>query len=159
MKTHFKKLKNPNYIGSWDLMDEEGRVKDLTTTITGVKKEMVHDGNGGQEECPVVQLHGVKPLVANSTNLKAISKALGTSFIEEWIGQRITLTVKKIRAFGETHDAIRVLPPAPKKPDLLPNTEQWTAAKAAFDSGSYTIEQIKTKYSLTPENEKLLCSK
>ena len=39
-KTHFKKLRNPNYIGGWDLIDA-----DKTVTITKVTKEMVHDGS------------------------------------------------------------------------------------------------------------------
>jgi hypothetical protein len=48
-KTHFKKLRNPDYLGSWDLIDENGTVKNRAFTITGVKKEMVHDGKGGKD--------------------------------------------------------------------------------------------------------------
>ena len=42
-KTHYKVLRNPNYIGGWDLIDA-----DKTVTITKVTKEMVHDGKGGE---------------------------------------------------------------------------------------------------------------
>ena len=57
MKTHFKKLKNPDYLGSWDLMDQNGNAKNTILTIKEVKTEMVHDGKGGQENCTTVHFH------------------------------------------------------------------------------------------------------
>jgi len=41
--------------------------------------------------------------------------------------------------------------------EFTPEHPNWDKAKAALESGNYTIEQIKEKYNLTPENEKLLC--
>ena len=156
MKTHFKKLQNPNYLGSWDLADANGNYQDRVVTLTSVKKEMVHDGKGGQEECVTVQLKGLKPIIANSTNLKAIVKATGSPFIEDWAGKQITLTVKKIKAFGDTVDAIRVNPASVKLPELTPTHPKWAGAKASLADKSTTIETIRTHFTLTPENEALL---
>jgi hypothetical protein len=108
-KTHFKKLRNPNYIGAWDLMDENGKITNLVVTISDTKKEMVFDGNGKQEECVVFYFTEKKPMVMNATNLKTISKVLDSPFIEDWRGKQIELTVKKVKAFGEVHDALRVV--------------------------------------------------
>ena len=109
MKTHFKKLRNPDYIGSWDLADENGVFHPKTLTISNVKKQMVFDGKGGQEECVVIHFQEAKPMVANATNLKTISWLLSSPFIEDWIGQQITLKVEQVKAFGEYHDALRVM--------------------------------------------------
>ena len=144
-KTHYKKLRNPNFIGGWDLLDA-----DKTVTITKVTKEMVHDGKGGQSECCTVHFTECKPMVANATNLKRISKLLNSQFIEDWIGKQITLTTEKVRAFGEVHDAVRVS----TKPEMTADT--LAKAKAAIAAGSVTLDAIKKKYTLTAEMEAAL---
>jgi hypothetical protein len=40
--------------------------------------------------------------------------------------------------------------------DFTPDHPNWDKAKAAIESGKYTIDDVKEKYNLTPENEKLL---
>jgi hypothetical protein len=147
MKTHFKKLRNPNYIGSWDLADENGNFKDLTVTITGATKEMVHDGKGGQEECSVVYLKGLKPMVANATNLKMIAKVTKSPYIEDWSGKQIILTVKQVKAFGEMHDAIRVKNEVPVKPAMTSSHANYALVVSAVKSGK-TRQDIETKYSV-----------
>ena len=63
----------------------------------------------GKEECTVARFEeNVKPFILNTTNCKAISKVWGTPYVEDWIGRKITLKVKKISAFGEMTDAVRV---------------------------------------------------
>lgn len=152
MKTHFKKLKNPNYLGSWDLMDSEGKIQNLVMHIADVKKEIVFDGTGKSEECVVLHFKEKKPMVMNSTNLKTVSKVLDTPFIEEWIGQPIEITVKKVRAFGETHDALRILPIKPSVNKQKPSFTSDKFEKAAAAGAS--IESIKERYSVSPEIEK-----
>jgi hypothetical protein len=43
--------------------------------------------------------------------------------------------------------------------ELTPEHPNWDKVKAAIESGGFTIEQVKSKYTLSNENEKLLCSK
>lgn len=157
-KTHFKKLRNHNYIGSWDLVNQDGSYTDKVVTIAGVKKEMVHDGKGGQSECMTVAFKECKPMVCNSTNAKQIAKVTGSDFIEEWTGKQIILTVAKVKAFGDMHDAIRVSNKPVVKPTLELNTPTFDKAKKAIDTKSVTIEQIKAKYNLTAEVEAALIS-
>lgn len=151
MKTHFKKLRNPDYLGSWDLADDEGVYHNKVVTLGNVSKKFVHDGKGGGDECVVAELAGLKPMILNSTNLKTISKLLDTPFIEDWKGQKIELTVAKVKAFGETHDALRVSKAKPAAKAKL----DFTADKFenAFAKGA-TIDKIKAIYNVTPEIEK-----
>jgi hypothetical protein len=155
MKTHFKKLRNPDYLGSWDLADANGVFKNKILTIKDVKKEMVHDGKGGQDDCVTVHFIDSKPMIMNSTNLKTISKSLDTPYIEEWVTKKIELTVSKVKAFGEIHDALRVVK---SSLELTPKHPKWNQAKKALEENNVIIEAIKKQYTISPENEKLLCS-
>lgn len=168
-KTHFKKLKNPNFVGSWDLADDAGKYHDKNVTIVAIKKDTVHDGRGGSDECTVVELKETKPMVANSTNLRAIAKIAGSPYIEDWVGKVICLTVQKVRAFGEVHDAIRV-----KKPIVTPKAQPQAAAtpqaqakqplsQERFENALKAIEEDKIdaqsiidKFDLTPEQSQQL---
>lgn len=49
-------------------------------------------------------------------------------------------------------------PQAVVKETFDPTHKAWSKAIEALKSGSVTIEQIKTKYDISPENEKLLCA-
>lgn len=155
MKTHFKKLRNPDYLGSWDLADANGNFKNRILTIKEVKKEMVHDGKGGKEDCVTVYFIEAKPMIMNSTNLKTIHKSLGTPYIEDWSGKKIEVTVEKVKAFGEVHDALRVIKTSL---ELDPKHPKWNGAKEAIKAGTVSIDQIKKQFTISPENEKLLCN-
>lgn len=114
-KTHWKKLTNPNYLGSWDFQPGEER----TVTIKEVKQEIVQNQNG-KEECTVAYfVEDIKPLILNKTNGGMIAKVWGTPYIEDWSGKKITLKVKKISAFGEMVDAVRVSPERPTEEKII----------------------------------------
>lgn len=154
-QTHWKKLTNPNYIGAYSL--DEG--SELIVKIVKVQREQVLGMDGKKEECTVAHLVGQKPFIINSTNAKAITKAHGTPYIENWAGKLITLYVAKVKAFGDTVEALRVKPTAPviELPELNPSHPKWEGAKNAIKSGNTTLEAIKKVYSLTTENEIELC--
>ena len=152
-KTHWKKLRNPNYIGSYELMDGSDN-PELIVTIEKVIKEMVKGSDGKSEECTVAYLKGQKPMILNSTNSKAIESIVGSPFIEDWSGQRICLYVKQIRAFGEMVDALRVKD-APKKQSLTPGSQAWNKAAQYLSEGG-AISDILKKYPLTEEEQNKL---
>lgn len=103
-KTHWKKLTNPNYLGSYAFQPGEEK----TVTIKEVKRKIVQNQNG-KEDCTVAYfVEDVKPLILNKTNCDMIAKVWGTPYIEDWSDKKITLKVKKISAFGEMVDAVRV---------------------------------------------------
>ena len=108
-ETHWKKLTNPNYLGSYAFIPGEEKI----VTIESVAKEQVVGESGKTEDCIVAHLIGEKPLILNKTNCKAISKLFGTPYIEEWAGRKIVLAVQRVKAFGEEVDAVRVKPKLP----------------------------------------------
>lgn len=108
-ETHWKKLTSPNYLGSYAFNPGEEKI----VTIESVGKEPVMGEGGRTEDCIVAHLVNEKPLVLNKTNCKAITKLLGTPYIEEWAGHKIVLAVQRVKAFGEDVDAIRVKPKLP----------------------------------------------
>ena len=116
-KTHWKKYNNPDYLGAYAFQPGEEK----TVTIKEVKREMVFNPSGsGKEECTVAHfVEDVKPLILNVTNCKTISKVWGTPYIEDWAGRKITLKVKKISAFGEMVDAVRVSPDRPQEEKII----------------------------------------
>ena len=157
MKTHWKKMFNTDYLGSWDLEQEQDRI----VTITKVDKTMVKSAqNPKGEECPVIHFAEFeKPMVLNVTNCKTIEKMFGP-MIEDWPKQRVTLFVKKrVKAFGDYVDALRVRPTSPQKPELKPGSKKWDGARQAIAEGNTTIEAIEGVYLLTEENKLKLCSK
>jgi len=109
MKTHIDKLRNPNYLGGWDLMDAEGKTIDKIVTIKEIKNESVFNQKNQIEEQVITLLfEECKPIILNATNRKTLKKVTETGYIEDMIGKKIQLTTKRIKAFGEFHDAIRI---------------------------------------------------
>jgi len=142
-KTHWKKLTNTNYLGSYAL--QAG--KDLVVTITEVKKEMVKDATGSESECLIVHLQNQKPLICNKTNAKSIAKATGSPFIEDWKGKQIALYIASVRAFGETVDGLRVRPTTVKTKAL--SDDEFKKLLEAIKSGKYTVEKAMDSFKFT----------
>ena len=112
MKTHWRKLHNPDYLGAYAL--DPG--KDMILTIKSAANEMVIGADGKKEECMVMRFvePGVKPMIVNATNAKTISKIYKTPYIEEWAGKKIQIFSDNVKAFGEVVEALRIRPFEPK---------------------------------------------
>jgi len=85
------------------------RAADLTTlrttaTITGVREELL-----GEDKKPkvVVEFTGLKPLVANLTNLDALCALFGDEETA-WLGRSVTLVKSRAAFQGRQVDAVRV---------------------------------------------------
>ena len=142
MKTHWKKLTSPNYLGSWSFQPGEEK----TLTIKEVKQEMVQN-QSGKEECTVAHfLEDVKPLILNTTNCKTISKVWGSPYVEDWAGRKITLKVKKISAFGEMVDAVRVSNERPVEESIICEACGKVITSASGRSAKEIATATKTKY-------------
>lgn len=156
MKTHFKKLKNTNYLGSWDLANDDGTFKEAIVTMENTKKEIVFDGQGGKEDLPVLRFKGIqKPMVMNATNLKQVAKITGSAFVEDWEGKQICLFVQKVKAFGEWHDALRIKAPVAPQKHPLPK-DRFDKAIESVKVGKYAKDKLKADFALTPEQIKVL---
>jgi len=156
MKTHWKQLVNPDYLGAYSL--PEG--KDITIKIKQVVREIVKGINGKSEECTVAHIEGNKPLILNRTNCKTIAKIYGTPFIEDWSGKSITIYAAVTKLKGDDVECLRIRELAIDKPKLNTDNDQFNKAKQAIESGTITreqaIEKLKKVFSLTPEIEKAL---
>ena len=154
MKTHWKKLTNPNYLGSYAFQPGE----EIIATIKKVENEKVKNQDGKEEVCLVAHFKEdkIKPLILNKTNAKMIAKVHGTPYIEEWPGKSIQLYVSKVRAFGETVDAVRVRDLIPKVAKQKLDPKRFEGAKASIDRGDITLEALKQRFDLTPEQLKQL---
>ena len=119
--THWKKMENPDYIGSYAFQPGEKK----TLTIRAVTRETITGAEGKREECTIIHwLEKEKPLIMNKTNAKTITKAFGTPYIEQWPGGRLVLGVEKVRAFGEIVEAVRVKSEKPQQAEQETQTQE-----------------------------------
>lgn len=118
-KTHFKKMLNPNYLGSFAF--NEGEKKMLT--IKSIGKEKVVGEGGSSEQLPVVHwVENELPFIMNATNCKKVTELLGTPYVEEWVGHRFVLGVEKIKVGGAIMDGTRIQGLVDKKGSLPTGT-------------------------------------
>jgi len=105
---HWKKLANPDYYGSHDLINPDGTFQEITVTIDKVtSKEIVGDG-GKKNQKNILHTKETKPIILNNVNQKVIARVAGSPFVEQWAGVKIIIFVDKVKAFGETTDCLRV---------------------------------------------------
>lgn len=103
--THWKKLTNPDYIGSHDFQPNQ----EFTLTIDRVEKGKVKNNRGKEEDCIICRFkEAKKPMILNKTNMKIITKNTGTPYIEQWGGHKVTLYVTQTEAFREIVDCVRI---------------------------------------------------
>jgi hypothetical protein len=147
--THWKKLQNPLYLGSYDFQPGEERI----VTVKDVKREMVKGQEGTEEHTIVHFTEGYKPMIMNATNSKMLTNLSGSPYVEKWIGTSFKLVVIKIKAFGEFIDALRIKSEKVVKtlPELTLDSPNFIKVKDAITSGKATIEQVESKYKLSKE--------
>lgn len=153
MSTHWRKLTNPNYLGSWDV--EPG--KDLTIKILSVSQEIVEGVGGEKEECPVARIENHKPFVLNKTNCKSLEKIFGSPYVEDWKNKKVTVYVEKVKAFGSVTDALRVRNvPVDQREELTPKSPRWQGAIQALKDGKCDIEYIQKNFKISQSDTKKL---
>ena len=141
-KTHWKKLTNPNYLGSYAFQPGEEKI----VTIKEVKREIVQNQNG-KEDCTVAYFEeDIKPLILNKTNADAIARAWGTPYIEDWAGKKIVLKVKKVSAFGEMVDAVRISKDRPVEETIICENCGKPILPVAGKTAQAIATATKTKY-------------
>lgn len=138
--THWKKLENPDYIGSYAFQPGEKK----TLTIKKVTREVVTGAEGKKETCTIVHWsESEKPLILNATNGKAISKVLGAPYIEQWAGGRVILAVESVKAFGDLVDAVRVQKQKPAQEPKSASPANCTDCGKVIEAyGSASAEKI-----------------
>lgn len=119
-KTHWRKIIESDYLAGSDLDDGNGNFKKVVLTIKRAGNESILDTRTGQKESALLLYFEEvsKPMVLNVTNAKTLAKLAGSNYIEAWTGLKIELGTQRVKAFGDTFDALRISPkpPAPPKP-------------------------------------------
>lgn len=149
-KTHWKKLTNPDYLGSYSLQPNQ----ELTLTIAKITREKVIGSGGKKQECTVAHfVENVKPMILNKLNSKVISKIHGTPFIEDWPNKKITIYSELVDAFGEKVDALRIKPMLPSLPTLTKEMPAYQKAVQHLKGGGM-ISDIEARFILTEQIRK-----
>jgi len=142
--THWKQLKNPDYIGAYALQPGE----ELILTIKSCGLEQVVGTDGKKQDCLVMHfMEQVKPMILNNTNAKTITKIHGTPYMEQWSGKLIQIFARKVRAFGEDVDALRIRDFVPKKVTIDP------AKAIAAINACASLDQLKKTYTSLTKDE------
>jgi hypothetical protein len=90
--------------------------KPMRVTIAGLKREDV----GGEQKVVVSFTNGVKALILNKTNAKAIAKVLGDE-TTGWRSKAITLVPAQVDFRGDIVDAVRVRAAPPQQSSTEPS--------------------------------------
>jgi hypothetical protein len=110
MPTHWKSMIDRDFIYAFDL---GGR--DVVVTIAKVIAGELTGPGGRKAKKPVVYFEGKsRGLALNSTNAKTIAAMYG-SYVEEWIGKRVTLYPTTTMMGAETVECVRIRPSVPKE--------------------------------------------
>jgi len=119
-----------------------------TLTIKSIAQEEIVNGDRRDTKFVIHFTETKKGLVLNKTNAKIIGK-LYTGETDNWMGNRISLTTESVRAFGETHNAIRVVPKVPPAINTIPtNTTDFLAyvnarVQVPYDNAIHLLNAIK----------------
>ena len=111
----FRKFMDKSFLGAWDLEDGQ----DTILTIDHVEKNDVQNEKGSEKK---MALHfrekGYKPMICNTTNAKAITKAYGSPKVEDWENKKVALYKASISAFGQTTECVRIREYPPKTDEI-----------------------------------------
>ena len=132
----YRKYLDKNYLGAWDVPDDG----DLILTIDHAERNEVQNERGKETKTVLYFKEDYKPMILNKVNPDSISKALGSTKLEDWEGKRIAIFSEKVNAFGGVKDALRVRPYPPKETDVFCED---CGQKIAVH-GSYSVNKIVT---------------
>lgn len=112
----FRKYMDKSFLGSWDVPD----TSDLVLTIDYVAQDDVKNDRGSEKKLTIhFKERDYKPMICNTTNAKAISKAYGSTKVEDWANKKIQIYKATISAFGQTQECLRVREYAPKTDEYI----------------------------------------
>lgn len=112
----FRKYMDKNFLGSWDVT----KGTDLVLTIDHVEVNDVKNERGTERKLTLhFRERGYKPMILNTTNAKAISKAYDSTRVEDWENKKVSIYTEKVTAFGGTTDALRIRDYPPKQEEYF----------------------------------------
>jgi hypothetical protein len=104
-KKHYRALMNKPL-----LVAEEFGGKDVTLTIKEVKQETLKNERGEEQKIVLYFEETPRAVAMNVTNCKQLTENVGSGFVQDWVGQKVTFYPVTISAFGRNQEAIRIRP-------------------------------------------------
>ena len=132
----YRKYLDKSYLGAWDIPDDG----DLILTIDRAVRDEVQNERGKEKKLILYFVEDYKPMIMNKVNPESISKALGSTKLEDWEGKRIAIYSERVNAFGGVKDALRIRPYPPKETNVF--CENCGSKIEAH--GSYSVNKIVT---------------
>ena len=123
-----------------------GEGEEICATIAHVGTDQVYDKEiKGNKELVVLHFEGGKipPMALNVTNSETIALLHGNTY-PQWHGKKILIHTAKVKAFGKTHDALRVRPKIPRDDDLTPFITSLKACK--------TMQELQKVFTALPKH-------
>ena len=116
LKGDFRKFMDKSFLGAWDVPNGE----DLVLTVDYVSKDDVQNEKGREKKMALhFKERDYKPMICNTTNAKAISKAYGSNDVENWENKKISIYKATISAFGQTTECLRIRDYPPKTDEIF----------------------------------------
>lgn len=135
----FRKYMDKSFLGSWDVPDGG----DLILTVDYVTRDDVQNEKGRERKMTLhFKERDYKPMICNTTNAKAISKAYGSTKVEDWENKKISIYKATISAFGQTQECLRVREYPPKSNELYCECCGELIEDTVFDGKTYKAKVI-----------------
>ncbi len=132
---HWKNFLDKDYLGSHNL--EKG--EEMLLTIAKFEGEEEVQTEAGKTMKPVIYFkEDVPKLIMNITNGNTITALYG-SHPEDWKGKQIQIYSTPVKAFGSTHDALRIR-------DFIPKIDVDIDAYTSDLMEATTLEELKAKW-------------
>ena len=129
----FRKYMDKSFLGAWDL-NETG---DTVLTVDYVAQDEVQNDRGKEKKLTIhFKERDYKPMICNTTNAQAISKAHNSTKVEDWANKKIALYKATISAFGQVTECIRVR-------DYAPKTDEFFCEECGNLIGDVTVDGKK----------------
>ena len=154
-KTHYRKVFKSDHLGVADLEDLAEAKSGMIFTIKQVKQENDVRVAGKKGNFNIAYFNeGIKPLVLNATNSKVMKGLTNSSFVEDWHDITVRLYIDPNASFGgEKTGGVRIHPgQVQQKAALLPNTEAWPRAVAAYKRDG-NLNAVLEHMNITPANQ------
>lgn len=161
-KTHWKKNNDSNFISGEDLNSElKGLKKEMTVMIEKFNDAESFDQNK-QAKIVVSALYLkdltgkplYKPVILNKTNARFFIKETNSEFMDDWLNVPVTLYAQVDKRHGFVVRFKKFL-----KTELIKDSENFKNCKLALAKSGFTIADLKKKYNISDEVEKLLLIK
>lgn len=148
MKTNFKQLTNPLYMGAYSMDNGDNTYCEIHAVTRSFKQEEVSDPTGKKKMCLIGYTDQPKPFILNATAQKVMQQITKSRYLEDWVNVPITFYVAiNVRTPQGPVDALRIKPrAAEQKEDLTMKERMLRECK--------TMEDLKVIYSsFTPAQQ------